>query len=174
MKFRKKPEYVEAVTFEELVAHGLAQPGASIVNGVPWSFTYKGHPVTHENDTTYLIAGTKFSHNQVIVEMDGKLVAFWAIDWHASHECCDFNAQTPVAQTKSVRLAVKELVESLNGAARKSRSRSLAITKLEEASMWLGKDLQELNEPNPYPNSHNPANPVIDAPAPEACKLATA
>jgi hypothetical protein len=37
--------------------------------------------------------------------------------------------------------------------------------------MWLGKDLQELNEPNPYPRSHDPKDPVIDATAPEACAL---
>lgn len=35
--------------------------------------------------------------------------------------------------------------------------------------MWLGKDLQELNEPNPYPRSHDPKDSVIDATAPEAC-----
>lgn len=78
---------------------------------------------------------------------------------------------TPTAETKDARLQIKTLVERLNASTRKSRSRSLAITKLEEASMWLGKDLQELNEPNPYPNSHNPASPVIDATAPEACAL---
>ena len=77
----------------------------------------------------------------------------------------------PVAETKRARQLIKELTEELNCSARKSRSRSLAITKLEEASMWLGKDLQELNEPYPYPNSHNPNNPVIDPTAPEACAL---
>ncbi len=81
------------------------------------------------------------------------------------------NTMDHVAETKSNRLAIKGLVESLNASGRKSRSRSLAITKLEEASMWLGKDLQELNEPHPYPNSYNPQSPVIDATAPEACAL---
>lgn len=37
--------------------------------------------------------------------------------------------------------------------------------------MWLGKDLQELNEPDPYPRSHDPKDPVIDATGPEACSL---
>jgi len=43
-----------------------------------------------------------------------------------------------------------------------SRERSLTITKLQEAIMWLGRDLKRLNEPNPYPQSYNPESPVIE------------
>jgi len=53
-KFRKKPVIIEAITFDELVVHGLAV-GANVVNGMPWSFDYKGQPITHENDDCYLI-----------------------------------------------------------------------------------------------------------------------
>ncbi len=77
----------------------------------------------------------------------------------------------PVAETKQARQSIKELHEALSASPRKSRSRSLAITKLEEASMWLGKDLQELNEVNPYPTSHDPKIATIDPTAPEACSL---
>jgi hypothetical protein len=55
MKFRKKPVTVVAITFDELVEYGRTQAPASIVNGMPWSFTYEGHPITHENDECYLI-----------------------------------------------------------------------------------------------------------------------
>lgn len=44
----------------------------------------------------------------------------------------------------------------------KSRERSLSITKLQESIMWLGMDLKRLNEPNPYPESYNPENTIID------------
>lgn len=54
MKFRKKPVVVEAITFDELVEHGKAQ-GAPLHGGMPWSFTYAGHAVTHENNDCYLI-----------------------------------------------------------------------------------------------------------------------
>lgn len=54
MKYRKKPVVVEAITFAELIQHGR-QSGASIINGMPWSFTYGGWPVTHENDDCYII-----------------------------------------------------------------------------------------------------------------------
>ena len=53
-KFRKKPVVIEAITFEELVQYGKDN-GANIVEGMPWSFEYKGQPITHENDECYLI-----------------------------------------------------------------------------------------------------------------------
>lgn len=54
MRFRKKSAVIEAITFDELVEHGKAS-GAGCHNGMPWSFTYAGHPITHENDDCYLI-----------------------------------------------------------------------------------------------------------------------
>ena len=36
------------------------------------------------------------------------------------------------------------------------REVSIAITKLQEAVMWLGMDLKRLNQPNPYPSSKDP------------------
>lgn len=52
--FRKKPVVIEAITFVELVKYGL-EHGANVVNGMPWSFSYQGHPISHETDTRYLI-----------------------------------------------------------------------------------------------------------------------
>jgi hypothetical protein len=51
---------------------------------------------------------------------------------------------------------------------RNSRERSLAITKIQEAIMWLGMDLKAMHEEgtpgtdNPYPKSYDPASPVIE------------
>jgi len=53
-KYIKKPVVVEAITFEEFIQFGKDNCG-NIVNGMPWSFTYKGLPVTHSNDECYLI-----------------------------------------------------------------------------------------------------------------------
>jgi len=55
MKFKKKPVVIEAITFDELVAYGKANCGPHLHNGMPWSFDYQGHPITHENDQCYLI-----------------------------------------------------------------------------------------------------------------------
>lgn len=55
-RFTKKPVTVEAITFEELIAHGRAVGGSDPFNtGFPWSFKYAGHAITHENDDCYLI-----------------------------------------------------------------------------------------------------------------------
>lgn len=68
MKFKKKPVVIEAITFEELVQYGKVNGCGSIINGMPWSFSYRAtfldkdgikqsrdHPITHENDNCYLI-----------------------------------------------------------------------------------------------------------------------
>lgn len=56
MKFRKKPVVIEAITFDELVAHGKTVAGAHVhADGMPWSFVYAGHPITHESNDCYLI-----------------------------------------------------------------------------------------------------------------------
>lgn len=55
MKYRKKPVVIDAVTFDEFVKYGI-DSGADIVNnGMPWSFSYKGQPVTHETDDSYSV-----------------------------------------------------------------------------------------------------------------------
>lgn len=44
----------------------------------------------------------------------------------------------------------------------KSREVSIAITKTQEAIMWLGMNLKRLNQPNPYPESYNSKNEKIE------------
>lgn len=70
MKFRKKPVVIEAITFDELVEHGRTH-GGNIVNGMPWSFDYKGQPITHENDDCYLVPtseGTmRFNRGEMLI-----------------------------------------------------------------------------------------------------------
>lgn len=60
-KFRKKPVIIEAITFEEFIEYGKNN-GGNIVNGMPWSFNYNGHPVTHENDQCYIIPTLEGNH----------------------------------------------------------------------------------------------------------------
>ena len=67
-RFRKKPVVVEAITFDELVAYGIAN-SQNIVNGMPWSFNYEGHPITHENDDCYIISTLEGLHNMTPKDM---------------------------------------------------------------------------------------------------------
>ncbi len=58
----------------------------------------------------------------------------------------------------------------------KSRERSLTITKLQEAIMWLGMDLKQLNEARPvpearpYPSSYDPSTTKVE-PTADGLKL---
>lgn len=56
---------------------------------------------------------------------------------------------------KSMRKQIDELLQMVKDAPA-SRERSIAITKLQEAVMWLGMDLKRLGTPNPYPSSKDP------------------
>jgi hypothetical protein len=68
--FRKKPVVITAITFDELIDHARKQ-GAHEIAGMPWSFTYAGQHITHENDDCYLIPtleGTmKFQRGDMLI-----------------------------------------------------------------------------------------------------------
>lgn len=66
MLYQNKPIFVEALTFDELVEFGR-QNGANIVNGMPWSFSFNGLPVTHENDNEYLVSDYKMTRDDMLV-----------------------------------------------------------------------------------------------------------
>lgn len=51
-----------------------------------------------------------------------------------------------------------------------SRERALCIQKLQEAIMWLGMDLKELNDERPYPTSYDPSSPRVE-PTADGLKL---
>jgi hypothetical protein len=46
-----------------------------------------------------------------------------------------------------------------------SREASLAFTAMQRAKMWLGKCMEELGTPTPYPQSENPDSKAIEPPA---------
>lgn len=77
---------------------------------------------------------------------------------------------TPVSETKQLRKDLDVQLQVLKTSLRKSRERSIAITKIQEAIMWLGMDLKDLNEPNPYPKSYDPSSPQIE-PTADGLKL---
>lgn len=58
MKFIKKPIQIEAITFAEFVQYAKENSPEP-----HWSFSYKGHPITHENDECYLIPTMEGVHN---------------------------------------------------------------------------------------------------------------
>jgi hypothetical protein len=71
MKYRKLPVEIEAITFDELVEYGKTNSLRPTINGMSWSFDYKGKPITHENNDCYLIPtleGTmKFNRGDMLI-----------------------------------------------------------------------------------------------------------
>ncbi len=81
----------------------------------------------------------------------------------------------PVAESKQFRVDLDAVLQEVKESPRKSRERSLAITKIQEAIMWCGMDLKALSEEghgseNPYPDSYKPENNNI-APTADGLKL---
>lgn len=71
-KFKMKPMVVEAITFDELIQYGLTQT-QNIYNNMPWSFEYKGIPVTHETDDCYIVGTERFTKNHLLVEKGNEI-----------------------------------------------------------------------------------------------------
>ena len=80
----------------------------------------------------------------------------------------DIKKQEIVAD-KQVRVDLDETLQQLKKLA-PSRERALAITKTQEAIMWLGMDLKRIGAINPYPESYNPSNDIV-APTADGLKL---
>ncbi len=60
-----------------------------------------------------------------------------------------------VVKIKQLRKDIDEKIQEVK-CLDSCREVSIAITKLQEAVMWLGMDLKRLNQPNPYPSSKDP------------------
>jgi len=77
---------------------------------------------------------------------------------------------SPIREDKELRRDIDALLQRLKSFPDRSRERAIAITKLQEAIMWLGMDLKRLGNPNPYPQSYNPESPEV-APTADNLKL---
>lgn len=119
-KYRKKPVVIEAITFEEFVEYGKNN-GGNIVNGMPWSFNYNGHPITHENDERYLIPTIEGHLNftpqdMLITGVNGEIYPCKKDIFEKTYEAVEISALTNL--TVSVNFAnveadVNKIVEKL-------------------------------------------------------------
>ena len=80
------------------------------------------------------------------------------------------SAEEEIVFNKSMRQQMDDLLQMIQ-AAPTSRERSLAITKLQEAIMWLGMDLKRLGNPNPYPSSKDPSTGSVIEPTADGLKM---
>ena len=66
------------------------------------------------------------------------------------------NRTDEIVANKQLRKDLDEKIQEVKNLP-PSRERSICITKLQEAVMWLGMDLKRLNDTNPYPSSKDPS-----------------
>ncbi len=78
-------------------------------------------------------------------------------------------SEQEIIANKRQRVALDERIQDIKNLP-PSRERSLVITKLQEAVMWLGMDLKRLGTATPYPNSKDPTNAIVD-PTADGLKL---
>lgn len=65
-----------------------------------------------------------------------------------------------IKKTKQLRKDIDEVIQRVKELDN-CKEVSLVITKLQEATMWLGMNLKHLGAPNPYPESKNPDSQKI-------------
>ena len=75
-----------------------------------------------------------------------------------------------VIENKRLRKEIDDKIQQVKNLP-PSRERSLAVTKLQEAVMWLGMDLKRLGEKNPYPSSKDPETGTQIEPTADGLKL---
>lgn len=71
------------------------------------------------------------------------------------------DVEKEVIKTKQARKDLDEVLQRVKGFI-PSRECSIAITNLQQSIMWLGMNLKALNTPNPYPESYNPQNTIVE------------
>jgi hypothetical protein len=71
------------------------------------------------------------------------------------------DSNSEILKIKELRVYIDEAIQKVKSMYG-SRERSLVITKLQEAVMWLGMDLKRLGTANPYPNSRELSNTIVD------------
>lgn len=82
----------------------------------------------------------------------------------------EYTYENEVIANKQLRKDLDEKIQEVKKLP-SSRERSLAITKLQEAVMWLGMDLKRLGEANPYPSSKNPNTGTTIEPTADGLKM---
>jgi hypothetical protein len=82
----------------------------------------------------------------------------------------EYTYENEVIANKQLRKDLDEKIQEVKKLP-SSRERSLAITKLQEAVMWLGMDLKRLGEVNPYPSSKDPNTGTIIEPTADGLKM---
>jgi hypothetical protein len=118
MKARKKPVEIEFFTFEEFVKFGKNAHDATKPYGgeLAWSFTFKEHPITHENDECYLIPTLEGTHrftpsDVLIVGVKGEIYPCKKDIFEMTYDLVENNSL--IVKTSNFEQLVKPLIKWL-------------------------------------------------------------
>lgn len=75
-----------------------------------------------------------------------------------------------ITENKRLRKELDERIQEVKKLPA-TRERSITITKLQEAVMWLGMDLKRLGEQNHYPSSKDPNTGAVIEPTADGLKF---
>ena len=69
-----------------------------------------------------------------------------------------------IKNVKSLRVGIDALLQAMHRLVAEESSDEMitATRRARESVMWMGMELKRLGELNPYPNSYNPTNTVVD------------
>jgi hypothetical protein len=67
-----------------------------------------------------------------------------------------------IVNAKKYRVALDAVLQEIRDNILDSAEKDEVIVNVQQAIMWLGMELKRLGTPNPYPNSRNPENTIVD------------
>lgn len=127
---------MKTFTFDELIAFGRANNASVGPDGMPWSFSIDGKPVTHENADCYLVNNQAVHRGQVFgIDRDGIVVILppdLAEDLRQRFTYHSPQADQP-ARYQTLRDRAHRLAQEISFLTPRSREQSLALTHLETA-----------------------------------------
>ena len=78
--------------------------------------------------------------------------------------------ENQIIKTKELRGKLDDVLQEVKEL-KYTRETSIAVTKIQEAIMWLGMNLKRLGNPDPYPGSKDPNSGDIVHPTADGLKM---
>ena len=75
-----------------------------------------------------------------------------------------------IVRSKDFRKLLDEVLQGIKADLTPSEEKQIIIMNLKQTIHWLGENLKRLGTPNPYPNSYDPSNTIVD-PTADGLKL---
>ena len=75
-----------------------------------------------------------------------------------------------ITKCKQFRVELDNILQDIKNTLDSCEEKQIIIMNLKQTIHWLGENLKRLGTPNPYPNSYDPSNTIVD-PTADGLKL---